>query len=367
MSIKKNKLTSQLFFMELALRQASKVLGNTKDNPAVGCVISKNNNIIALGNTSINGRPHAEINAINFSKKDLSKSDIYITLEPCSNYGLTKPCVKTIIKKKFKRVYFSVKDPDVRSFNKSEKKFKKNKIKVFKSILKKEINFFYRSYIKFKIKKLPFVTSKVAISKDFYTIHNGGNWITNDFSRGRVHLIRSQHDCIITSYKTVIKDNPMYTCRISGLLDRTPARIILDSKLSIPTHSTILKQASKYPTYVFYNKINIRKLKVLKKMKVNLCRIKLNRDKKINLVESLRKAKQLGFSRILLESGLKLTESFLKEKLIDDFKLFISHKKLKKNGSASMKKCFNKYFKNKKKYIENVNLFGDKYFSYSLK
>ena len=122
MSIKKNNHTSHLFFMKLALRQASRVLGNTKNNPAVGCVITKNNNVISVGHTSVHGRPHAEVNAINFSKINLKNSNIYTTLEPCSNYGLTKPCVNAIIKNKFKKVFFSLKDLDTRSFDKSTNK-----------------------------------------------------------------------------------------------------------------------------------------------------------------------------------------------------------------------------------------------------
>jgi diaminohydroxyphosphoribosylaminopyrimidine deaminase/5-amino-6-(5-phosphoribosylamino)uracil reductase len=78
------------------------MLGNTKNNPAVGCVITKNNNLIAAGVTSYNGRPHAEVNAINFSKFSVTNSDIYTTLEPCSNHGKTPPCVNKIISKKIK-------------------------------------------------------------------------------------------------------------------------------------------------------------------------------------------------------------------------------------------------------------------------
>ena len=104
--------------MRLALLQAEKMLGNTKENPSVGCVITKNNQIISAGSTSINGRPHAEYNAINFSKTNLKKSELYSTLEPCSHYGKTPPCTSLIAKKKIKRVFFSINDPDPRSFNK---------------------------------------------------------------------------------------------------------------------------------------------------------------------------------------------------------------------------------------------------------
>ena len=99
--------------MKLALNQASNNLGNTNQNPAVGCVIVKNNTLISAGFTSINGRPHAEQNAIDFSKTNLKNSNLYATLEPCSHFGKTAPCVNTIIKKKIKKVFFAIKDPDL--------------------------------------------------------------------------------------------------------------------------------------------------------------------------------------------------------------------------------------------------------------
>ena len=139
MSTNQNKYNKHSYFMSLALQQAHKSLGNSKENPAVGCVIIKNNHVISSGFTSINGRPHAEYNAINSSKVNLKDSELYVTLEPCSHYGKTPPCVKTIIKKKIKRVLFSVKDPDPRSYNRSTKQFKKRKIKVRNGILSFDI------------------------------------------------------------------------------------------------------------------------------------------------------------------------------------------------------------------------------------
>ena len=125
MSTNQNKTNNHSYFMRLALMQAKKNLGNTKDNPSVGCVVVNNNNVISSGCTSINGRPHAEFNALNFIKKKLSNSNLYVTLEPCSNYGKTPPCVNLIKNKKIRNVYFSVFDPDKKSFNKSQNTLKK--------------------------------------------------------------------------------------------------------------------------------------------------------------------------------------------------------------------------------------------------
>ena len=97
MSTSQSKHQKSSYFMKLALQQATKSLGNTKENPAVGCVIVKNNHLISAGHTSINGRPHAEQNAMNFAKVNPQNSELYVTLEPCSHYGKTPPCVKSII------------------------------------------------------------------------------------------------------------------------------------------------------------------------------------------------------------------------------------------------------------------------------
>ena len=219
--------------MGLALKQARINLGNTKKNPSVGCVIVKNNSLLSASCTGFNGTPHAESSAIKNSKTNLENSTLYSTLEPCSHYGKTPPCINLISKRKIKSVYYSIKDPDIRSFNKCKKRLSKKKIIVKNGYLARDLNLFYSHYIKYKSNLLPYVTAKLAVSKDFFTINKKNKWITNKYSRGRVHLMRSQHDCIITSSKTINKDNPQLNCRINGLERRSPARIILDKKFPI--------------------------------------------------------------------------------------------------------------------------------------
>ena len=363
-----NKVNIHNHFMELALKQAEINLGNTNSNPSVGCIITKDNNVISAGHTSMNGRPHAEYNAIKSSKNSLKNSNLYVTLEPCSHFGVTPPCVDTIIKKKIKKVFFSIKDPDLRSYNKSHAILKKSGIQTKFGFLNSNIKKFYRSYFKYKKNSLPFVTCKLAISKDFFTINkNKENIITNESSRSRVHLMRSKHDCIITSSGTILKDNPRLTCRIKGLENRSPSRILLDRKLKISMKSKIFKDAKKYQTIVFYNSINKKKIKKLKKMNVKLFRLPVNERNLLNLKECLKIAKKLGFNRIFIEAGLELTYSFLKNKLVDDFKLCISKKKLGNKGRASFKKYYNVFLKKKNFYNEKVNLFNDKLLSFNLK
>ena len=107
MSTKKDKFSiKDKKYMELALGLAKAREGLTGTNPSVGCVIVKKDKIISIGQTSFNGRPHAELNAIKNTVEKLSGSTMYVTLEPCSHKGLTPPCTSAIIKSKIKEVIF---------------------------------------------------------------------------------------------------------------------------------------------------------------------------------------------------------------------------------------------------------------------
>ena len=111
--------------MNLALKLARSRQGLTAENPSVGCIIVKNDEIISIGQTGFNGRPHAEYNAIKNSNENLEGSKMYITLEPCNHYGLTPPCTNNIIKNKISEVIYSIEDID--------KKVKGKSFKILKS------------------------------------------------------------------------------------------------------------------------------------------------------------------------------------------------------------------------------------------
>ena len=353
--------------MRLAFQQAMINNGNTKENPSVGCVVVKNNSVLSAACTNIGGRPHAEVNAITKLKSTQKDLEVYVTLEPCSHYGKTPPCINLILKRKIKKVFFSIKDSDKRSHNKCIKKLKKKGIIASYGFLSKEINHFYRSYNKSKKSLFPFVTLKIALSKDFYTVNKKNKWITNKYSRGRVHLMRSEHDCIITSSQTVLDDDPLLTCRIKGLSERSPTRIILDKNLITPINAKIIKSANEVETLIFYNQTNVKKINILKKHKVKSFKISLDASGMLDLKETVLQAKKLGFNKILLESGLNLSRSFLSNNLVDDLKIFISNKKVNKNGKNSFRKIINGLLKNKKKIKDNVNLLGDTLTSYKIK
>ena len=351
MSTKKDKFSKKdRYFMSLALNLARDRYGLTGENPSVGCVIVKNNELISIGQTGLNGIPHAEFNAIKSSKVNLKGASMYVTLEPCIHYGKTPPCSNLIINSKIKKVFFSILDIDKRTRGKFIKTLKSKKILIKNGLLKKKINRFYKSYIYNKSKNLPFVTGKLATSKDNF-IHSKINFkITNQHSNNISHLLRYKNDSILISSKTLNIDNPKLNCRINGLDKFSPKRIILDRNLSINLKSNIFLTLNKKNTLIFYNRGNSNKIKLLKKKGAKLILLPVNENNHFNLHHVLKKIYLFGCRKLLVEGGKNLTDNFLKKKLFNQFYLFKSSNKLGNNGKlnvSSQLQQLNFIYKNK--------------------
>ena len=335
------------FFLNLAFDIAENNMGKTNDNPSVGCVIVKNNSVISSGVTSINGRPHAEYNALN-KKKNFKDADMYVTLEPCTHYGQTPPCTNLIKKKGIKKVYYCFNDPDIRTHKKAKKILKK-----IKQIDNKNKDF-YKSYFLNKKNKLPFVDAKIAISKDFLTINKKNRWITNSRSRNVGQLIRSKYDCIISTSKSINKDNAILNCRINGLNNFKPDLIIIDRKLKLKTNLNLFNFTNRRKTYLFTTSNDFRKISFLKKNNIKV--IKMNSlSSKDNFIDLLKKLFQMGKRRVLIESGLIFLNELLKMKLINNLYIFKSNKKLRSDGFNNTKKNMIKSLKILKKVKVNLN------------
>ena len=349
------------FFSNLSFNIAENNLGKTNKNPSVGCIVVKNGSVISTGVTSLNGRPHAEYNALD-KKLDFTGSDLYVTLEPCTHQGLTPPCTDIIYKKKIKRVFYCFNDPDTRTYKKAEKILKRRRINI-KKIKPSKIEF-YKSYFLNKIKKIPLIDAKIAISKDFYTISSKSRWITNLRSRDTAHLIRSKYDCIISTSESINKDNSLLNCRIKGLDNFKPHLVIIDRYLKIKKNLKLFELSKKRKTYIVTMSKNKKKIKFLTKKRCKIISIndlKDNGDFKI----LTKKLFNLGLRRILVESGLIFLKILLKQKLINNLFIFQSNKKLSKNGSKKFKISNTLNFKLQKQI--KVNLDEDKLFKIKIK
>ena len=317
--------------MRVAINLAKARKGLTGENPSVGCVLVKNDRIISIGQTGYGGRPHAETNAINSSLENLNGAKMYVTLEPCNHYGKTPPCTNSIIKSGIKEVFYSINDIDKKVKGKSFKILNKKNIKVNVGILKDEAKELYESYIINRKYNLPYVTAKIAMSKNNLIYSEGIKRITNQLSDKLSHYLRLKNDAIMISSKTLNIDNSKLNCRLKGYENFSPKRIILDRNLDINLNTYIFKTAKKYETIIFHNSDNKSKIKILKKNKINLLKLSLNYKKNFDLKIILKKIYSLGIRNLLVEGGDNLTRNMLKKNLVNQFYLFKSIKNLSKS------------------------------------
>ena len=344
------------FFSNLAFDLAANNVGKTNENPSVGCVVVKNNTVISSGVTSVNGRPHAEYNALN-KNLNFKGADMYLTLEPCTHYGQTPPCTNLIKKKCIKTVYYSFDDPDPRTYQ-NAKKVLNTKIKRVKQIDYKNKDF-YKSYFLNKKNRFPLVDAKIAISKDFLTIKKKGKWITNTRSRNVGHLIRSKYDCIISTSNSINSDNSLLNCRIKGLNNLKPDLVIIDRKLKLKKKLALFTLAKKRKTFLFTTSNNLKKISFLRKKNIKV--IKLNSlSTRKNFSDFFKQLFRLGKRRILIETGLIFLNELFKLGFINNVYIFKSSVKLGSSGFNNTKKNFIKRLKNLKQV--NVNLNNDSLF-----
>ena len=353
MSTKKDKFSiKDKFFMDLALDLARSNEGLTGTNPSVGCIIVKHDKIISIGQTSYNGRPHAEVNAIKNSIENLNDATMYVTLEPCSHHGVTPPCTSSIIKSKLKEVIYSIIDIDQRVKGKTYKILKSKKIKVRTGLLKKKVKQFYTPYFFNRQKKLPYVSGKIAISKNNLIFSKKNRKITNIKSDKFTHFLRYKNDSILISYRTLNKDNPKLNCRLKGLEKFSPKRIILDNKLKTNTNSYLFKTANKENTIFFYNEAIKSKILEFKKNKITVLKLNIDNNKRFNPSIILKKLYTLGCRNVLVEGGDELTKNFVSNKIFNQFFLFKGSKDLSKSfefkefsGLKILKKNYKKRLK----------------------
>ena len=322
-------ITNHNYYIDLAFQIAEKNLGRTRLNPSVGTVVVKNDTVISSAVTSTNGRPHSEFNALN-NLKNCAGASLYTTLEPCTHYGETPPCTNIIIKKKIKNVFYAFEDPDIRTFKKAKKFLTQKGIKT-KLITSKKYNKFYQSYFINKKLSIPFITGKIAISKDYLSINKKDKWISNDTSRKIVHLLRNRYDCILSTSKTINHDDSLMNCRINGLNNNKPDLFIIDLNLRLKKKLSLKNFLKKRKTFLITSKKNSSKILPYRKLGYKIIFINKLKDKNdFNLL--YRKIYKIGYSRMLVEAGLTFLNNLIKNKVIHDLYIFKSNKKLGKNG-----------------------------------
>ncbi|MGL4388504.1 MAG: bifunctional diaminohydroxyphosphoribosylaminopyrimidine deaminase/5-amino-6-(5-phosphoribosylamino)uracil reductase RibD [Brevinema sp.] len=313
------------YFMKRALELANQ--GNPSPNPYVGAVIVKDNNIIAEGYHQYFGGPHAEIEAFNSLLVDGSLDDatMYVTLEPCSHFGKTPPCVDTIIKHRIAKVVIASLDPNPLVAGNGVAKLKEHGIEVLVGILEEESKSLNEAFFKYISTKIPFVLAKMAMTLDgkIATVNGESKWISSEQSRHEVQLLRHSYTAIMVGIGTIIKDDPLLTARIPN--GRNPIRIVVDTNLRTPLESQLIKTARDIRTIIATAEQNLQKqgLYLDQGVEILFCE---KIESKIDLKDLINKLGQQGIDRILLEGGGEVMFSAIKLGLVDKVRLYISPK-----------------------------------------
>lgn len=245
-------MTKQEHYINRCIQLAQNGLGRTYPNPVVGSVIVYNDRIIGEGWHQKAGEAHAEVNAIKAVKdrEVLSKSTLYVSLEPCSHYGKTPPCSNLIIDRGIKKVVIGTVDPFSQVAGKGIKKLLDAGCEVRVGVLEKECRELNKRFFTFHTQQKPYIILKWAQSSDRFLSplaqKKSGRkpvWITDKYSQQLVHKWRAEEQAILVGTNTAVADNPKLNTRLWQGKD--PVRVVLDKSLRIPLDSHLFDKAVK--------------------------------------------------------------------------------------------------------------------------
>ena len=351
-------------WMRRVINLASLGIGNTSPNPLVGAVIlDKTGKLISEGFHQKAGMPHAEAMAFNNLREDPLGGTLYVNLEPCCHKGKTPPCVDRIISSGIKRVFVSIKDPDIRVAGRGIKILEEAGIEVNLGLCEKEALELNKSFIFKNVKGSAFGVLKWAMSIDGRLgLKNGeSKWITNEISRSSVHKLRANFDAIVIGGNTLRKDNPLLTTR--GLKKKEPLRVVFTRTLDLPTHINLWNTTCSN-TLVIYDGSKADE-KYLKRIPKNVEVMKIVSDNPKFVSNILAKK---GFNKILWECGPKLATAAIKAGCVQECITFIGPKILGGDDSMtpfsdfkfiSMKEVINLNLKEQIRFGDDICLISD--------
>lgn len=313
------------YFMQKALCLALKAKGRTFPNPLVGALVVKNGKIIGKGYHRKAGLAHAEVEAIENTGKKANGASLYVTLEPCTHYGRTPPCVDKILEAGIKKVFIGMLDPNPLNNGKGVKLLQEHGVEVSAGFLEGALRKINQPFIKYITKKMPYISVKVGQSLDGKIATRSGDsrWITSDKTREFSHRLRNEYDAIMVGVNTVIRDNPIL---LPTTEDKQLTRIIVDSHLSTPADAQIFQNPGAIIIATIKETMGQEmENKALLSQKAKILEVKENNGQ-VNLYDLLRKLARLEITNILVEGGGTLIGSLFDFNLADKVLFFIAPK-----------------------------------------
>lgn len=229
--------------MARALQLAAKGRWTTRPNPAVGCVIACDGEIVGEGFHQRSGEPHAEVIALQDAGDRAAGATAYVTLEPCSHSGKTPPCADALIRARLARVVVAAGDPSDKVNGTGIKRLRDAGITVETGLMAAQSESLNAGFFLRANSGRPRICAKIAMSLDGATAMKSGEsqWITSPESRADVQRLRALSGAILTGIGTVLADDPSLNLRDARFKDvPPPLRVIADAKLRMPQTARML-------------------------------------------------------------------------------------------------------------------------------
>jgi diaminohydroxyphosphoribosylaminopyrimidine deaminase / 5-amino-6-(5-phosphoribosylamino)uracil reductase len=312
---------ADLGFMTRALQLAERGLYTTTPNPRVGCVLVREGEIIGEGWHEKAGEPHAEINALRKlgTGGTARQATAYVTLEPCSHHGRTPPCADALVAAGISRVVVAMQDPNPLVAGQGIARLRAAGIVVDCGLGETEARELNIGFVSRMTRGRPWVRLKVAMSLDGKTaLANGqSQWITGPDARRDAHAWRARSCAMLTGSGTVRDDNPRLTVRDIDT-PRQPLRVVVDSHLALSPDAailaggnTLLACAAEHPEKTAQLRAQGAEIVVLP-----------NARGKVDLPALLLELGRRGINEVMVEAGLKLNGSLLREGCVDELLIY---------------------------------------------
>jgi diaminohydroxyphosphoribosylaminopyrimidine deaminase / 5-amino-6-(5-phosphoribosylamino)uracil reductase len=315
--------------MAVALGLGRRGLGQTTPNPAVGALVVRGGDhgpvIVGRGWTQPGGRPHAETEALARAGSAARGATLFVTLEPCCHRGKTPPCTEAIIAAQIGAVVSAIEDPNPKVAGQGYAQLRSSGIAVRTGIEAQAARRAHAGHIRRIADGRPHVTLKLAVSADGKVglLRHRPVLITQQRARDRAHLMRAMNDAILIGIGTALADDPALTCRLPGMMGRSPVRVVLDSNLRLPLASAFVRTARDIPVWMVASSRAARdREQSLRDHGVEILRTES--PARVDLGAALRWLGARGITRLMVEGGPTVATAMIAADLVDEIALFRS-------------------------------------------
>lgn len=315
-------------YMARALRLAERGIYSTSPNPRVGCVLVKDESVIAEAWHQRAGEGHAEILALEQAGENAKGSTCYVSLEPCNHSGRTGPCTKALIKAGIDRVVYAMEDPNPLTAGAGVESLRAEGVQVDGPLMEQEAARINAGFVKRMSTGRPFVRLKMAMSLDGRTAMSDGNafWITGPRARADVQRYRARSCAVLSGWKSVEMDKSQMTVRPEefeldeeNVGDRQPLRVLVDSHLQLDKKARFFQAQS--PILV----ANLEREGAGDLDHINYLKVDAEAGH-IDLDNLLDKLGEIEINELFVESGSELSGAFMRAGLVDELLVYVAPK-----------------------------------------